>query len=252
MIVWEDQVQHMHLPKQRYLIEPIVPVSSVVLLHGDAGIGKSPLSWALANAVSSGTNIFGLPTTQTHVLYLETDTPAPVVLARLQGANFHNHFTFLFVDTNLDVLGMGWLKSKAYQEIEQAKQGLLLNVNGEYGLVVVNTLRKVHSEEDTKSHVPNLVYKKFQEAFPRAAILFVHHDRKSSQYDGMLPAGDKASGSKHWVNDCQVQLHLTGTPQALKLEQLKNQGGPPIRPIYLRLESDGVTLTERSGARIQV
>lgn len=247
MLVQAYQVPHVKLPKITYIVEPCIPANAVVLLHGDAGIGKSPLTWSLANAVSSGVSWFGLPANQAHVLYVEVDSPASIVLARLKAAHFMNHFDLLFLsDTAVDVLAPRFRESKAYEEILKTQNILFVATGDEYGLVIVNTLRKVHKEDDIKSYVPNLVYKAFQGLFPSAAIVFVHHDRKASQWDSALPVGDKAGGSKHWVDDAHVQLHLVGHPKALKLEQLKNQNGPPIASLQLRLEANGVTMSRRA------
>jgi len=230
-----------------FLINPYIPAGGIVFLWGDTSVGKSPLGWEMARAVGSGTDFFGLPTELGKVLYIELDTPERLVAERLKKLPTLDPpegggVSFLF----LPPLSVPMVAPADRQRLDEA-------ASQSYALVIINTLRKCHSMNDKEAQTPKIVYEFFQRTFPGAALLFVHHSKKSqlNQATGTYEAGldkESFSGAKNWINDAQVGLYLrkfknprTGTNLALNHE--KTQVSDEYSPLLLRLEADGSTMT---------
>jgi hypothetical protein len=119
-----------------------------------------------------------------------------------------------------------------------------------YDCVIVNTLRKVHSLNDKEPQTPKVVYEFFQLTFPGAALVFVHHTKKT-QHDntGSKMGRDKESfsGAMNWLNDAQVGIHLISYESRneginKKLLHHKTQVSAEYRGLGLQLGSDGASL----------
>ena len=84
----------MHLPtselfttevrEPRWIVKDMIPQSTLVLLAGDAGVGKSVLSLSEALHVALGRPFLGLLTSQTKVLYFDEENSRPDILSYLQ------------------------------------------------------------------------------------------------------------------------------------------------------------------------
>jgi hypothetical protein len=131
--------------------------------------------------------------------------------------------------------------------LEQKEKFTSLRDEIDPDVVFLNTLRKLHDLDDKDSATPKLVYSFFQNLFPNSALVFVHHTRKSP-IDPKWAENDKESfsGSNHFLDDAQVGLHLQkfdGEKENLRLFHRKSQVSELLKPLPLRLEKDGSTLT---------
>jgi len=180
-----------------WLVKPFFPREGIVLLYGKKGVGKSPLTWALAEAVATGTPWLGdKPTTTGEVLYLELDTPRMVVEPRIRQAITSSQVAIFFPETPISDPA-GWKVM-----VDQTKHVKPV-------LVVVNTLRKSHSSTDIESSIPSRLYAKFQTTWPRTCLAFVHHEKKTpTNPDHGAEEGEEFSGSLAWANDAQVVMRL--------------------------------------------
>lgn len=205
----------------RYLLD------SFFVLH------NSPLGWHLAACIGEGVPFFGMETRKSRVLYIEVDTPMALVKERTDLLQPAENVWFAFLSQfNVNLLTP-----------EEAGLFKHLRESIAPALVIVNTLRKVHQGDDTKSGTPSLVYGAFQTLFPGSAILFVHHDKKeSADPKAKYISSEAFSGSQHWADDAQVCLHLVrhgGVKGALRLEHTKSQVSERMEPLLLQLSPDG-------------
>ena len=184
-------------PDAPWLLKPYFPREGIVLLYGKKGVGKSPLTWALAESYATGAPWLGMaPQNLGTTLYIEADTPRLVVSPRMREVMKSPNIAICFPDGSLAV-EQGW------KRLQAETAGLAP------GLVVINTLRKVHLGDDKTSQTPTMVYTRFKHQWPRACLVFVHHEKKTpSNPDHELGSGEEFSGSLAWANDAQVVLRL--------------------------------------------
>ena len=221
-------------PGGGWLIKPFIPVEGIVLLYGKKGVGKSPLTWALAHAVATGTPWLGYPAQDKGiVLYIEVDTPVPVVSPRMKPVMGQDLDIHIYFPPGSIADHDGWKRLQAETKECTPK------------LVIVNTLRKVHVGDDTKSTIPSLVYSRFRFQWPHACIVFVHHEKKTpSNPEHGFSSGEEFSGSLAWANDAQVVLRLwrhRGRPNEKEgretiLSMTGNQLAPLEEPIRFYLK----------------
>jgi RecA-family ATPase len=67
-----------------WIVQGIIPAATVVLVAGDAGVGKSVMNLSEGLHVALGREFFGYPTTQTRVLYFDEENSRPDIKSYLQ------------------------------------------------------------------------------------------------------------------------------------------------------------------------
>lgn len=225
-----------------YIIEPYIPAGGIVFLYGKSSIGKSPLTWEMARCVALGIPWLGHRTTKQAVLYLDVDGTPPAELQKrlaLLPKPPPDNF-YLSLRSPFNILERG--------PQGELTRGALHKMADEIrpGLVIINTLRKVHWGDDKESDVPSRVYHEFHTCFPGATVVFVHHDKKTNNVPGVVQDQDETfSGSQAWLNDATVALHLRRSgPETghLRLDHTKSQVSEKRPPLMLVLEEDGTTL----------
>ena len=239
LLTWKEIKEKVYV-EPPFLLDPYITRGGITLLFGDTSVGKSPVTWEMARAIAVGESFYGLPTTKGRVLYLEVDTPEVVFAPRLKLIPIvPDDVWFLIVPGGLSVGSV--VTPEEMTALRDARDIAQPDV------VFLNTLRKLHDEDDRESRVPKRVYSFFQKMFPGAALVVVHHSRKVP-LDPRLQEVDKEkfSGSKHWINDAQVGLLLAtwnSRRENLRLYHVKSQASELLKPLPLKLHKDGTTLT---------
>lgn len=241
-ISWKDLVAQ-PMGAIPFLIDPYVPEGGIILLYGKTRVGKSPFTWEIARCLGNGEAFLGHPTRQSHVLYLELDTPRRLVQARVERLPTAPNVWWEFIP--------------AINVFEASSQGHLRSLEAQChpDMVIVNTLRAIHYGDEKDAAIPLRVYKTFQAIFPKAAILFVHHDKKSSGNPEDASDPDEAfSGHMAWFNHCQTGLHLVkhGNPThgLLRLVHSKSQVSAEAPDVVLKLNEDGSQIIGFSATRL--
>jgi RecA-family ATPase len=214
---WLQDFVAQECPEVEWLIEPMFPKGGIVFLHGPTSVGKSPFTWALATAVSEGTPFFGYPVKNTGpVLYIELDTPAHLVYPRIKLMKNPPFCMWLeCIPKIIDICGLTE-DSKLAERLHE------LQAEISPVLVIINTLRKAHMEDDKDSSAPGLVYGAWRHYFPDATLVFVHHNKKTpNDKRAQVNEDQMFSGSQHWADDAQVGLHIKRmkAPKAVTLKK---------------------------------
>ena len=68
----------------KWIVEGIIPASTLIMIAGDAGVGKSVMNLTEAFHVALGLPFFGHPTVQQRVLYFDEENSFPDINAYLQ------------------------------------------------------------------------------------------------------------------------------------------------------------------------
>lgn len=227
-----------------------------MLFYGRAGIGKSAVTWQMAQAIQTGQPIWGLPTQQTNVLYIELDTPDNIVAQRFKQADPEFQFDFMMV-TPSDDEPRSWdyrqfLSPMPQDDHAKIMHGLIeLHRKHNYGVVFIDAMREVVPGDLSSSGLAARVYDAFRRIFPKASIVFIHHERKSGNQ--MFGPGDplqSASGSMEFINVAQVALRFHRKGRDTWLEHGKSQASAEFEPLPISLREDGVHVYHRNQERI--
>ena len=239
LITWPSLKEKVY-EEQPFLIDPYIPVDSIVFLFGATSTGKSPTSWEMARAIGTGQSFFGLPTRKGKVLYIDCDSPERVAAERLRMVEHPPSEVFFYFTAPLSIPNVG---------VEQMEELVKVRDMVQPDVVFLNTLRKVHDLDDKDSKTPKVVYSFFQYLFPNTALVFIHHPRKSQTGQGVVEVKRETfSGSMAWLNDAQVGLMLQkyNAPDGLsnlRLYHVKSQATQLVKPLPLFLADDGVSLS---------
>lgn len=229
-------------------------MGGVVLFYGRAGIGKSAVTFQMAQAIQLGIPIWGFPTQQTNVLYIELDTPANLVAQRFEKAQpiFEHAYTLVSDEISWDY--RQFLSPAPSGESEKIMHTLIdLHKQYQYGVVFVDALREVVPGDLSASGIARRVYDAFKSIFPKASLVFIHHERKSGQQ--AFGPGDplqSASGSMEFINVAQVALRFHRKGRDTWLEHGKSQASAEFEPLPISLREDGVHVYNRDQERLDV
>lgn len=224
------------------------------MFYGRSGIGKTAVCWQIAQAIQAGSPIWGFPTAQTNVLFLELDTPEPLVQDRWQNGDppFEPNFTIVFEETSYDYRQFltpypDEFHGKVMHDLQRLHREL------QFGVVFVDALREVVLGDLSVSGTPRRVYDAFKTLFPGATVVFIHHERKSSMNPMM--ANDPlhaAAGSMEFINVAQVALQFHKKGRDTWLEHRKSQASAEFEPLPISLREDGVHVFHRHEERFKV
>jgi hypothetical protein len=123
----------------------------------------------------------------------------------------------------------------------------------EFGVVFVDALREVVPGDLSASGIARRVYDAFKIIFPQASLVFIHHERKSSQQ--VFGSGDplqSAAGSMEFINVAQVALRFHRKGRDTWLEHGKSQASAEFEPLPISLRDDGVHVFHREQERFAV
>lgn len=164
------------VPTYLYLVTPIVPVNAVIFLYGKFAVGKSPFTWHMAQSIATGQPFLGMPTSKAMVAYIDVDTPWTMIQKRWREVDFTPEFVIV-EGQSFDCLRFG-SGLESYRQPYEA----LIQCRKQFNprLVIVNTLMKTHDSIVKNPNLPKDVYNKWQQLFPDAALLFIHHDKKDA------------------------------------------------------------------------
>jgi RecA-family ATPase len=239
-------------PQNLFWFEPYLPKNSIVLLYGRSGIGKTAVAWQMAQAIQLGEPIWGFPTEQGNVLFLELDMPEIMAVERWAGADppFLPAFDIGFDECSLDHQQfLRPFKDERHKEIEETLK--TWHKERGYGVVFVDALRETFTGDLNVSGNARRIYDAFKTLFPGATIVFIHHQKKSGnpQYSG--DPLESASGSMEFINVAQValQFHRKARGETW-LEHLKTQASAEFEPLPISLGSDGVHVVHRYQERL--
>jgi len=227
------------LPPLKWLLDPfVIAGEGITLWHGRWGSFKTPLAYAVGAAVATGRPLWGLPVTQGRVLFVQVDTPRRVFferardLADLYGVHDGAASGGAVYDLFLGYPGLDLLK--AHLGEGTASDKLMhrklkdLHARHAYDLVIIDSLRPLHTRQDSDSDVPPMVYRAVQQTFPGASVLLIHHDRKAQIDDSDDRARESFSGSQAWANHATISVKIkrTADTQEVTIYHSKSQAGP--------------------------
>jgi len=245
------EFEALSLPDIGYWVDAMIPKKGIVLLHGKYGAYKTAIALNIAKGVAEGLPLWGQATEKTKVLFVECDTPIQALQPRAKTIGFSGlDVDFAPLYPGFDVVNPTrdeWNASR-YEFIHTK------HLEEKYGLVIVDSLRTIHSMSEKEGETAKEVYLSLARLFPDSTVLLVHHDRKTYREDGrgtrfktqeqVEMDSESFMGSQRWIDLATTALKISkhGT-QGIVISQSKSQWGKHAESIFLRPDPDGTTLT---------
>lgn len=224
-ITTAKELMKMKIPKD-FIIEKLLRPGELAMLYSPSGSFKSFIAMHLALCVSNKKDFFGYSTKQKKVLILDNENSIPLLATRLKKM----------------ASGME-IKKRNYPLIFALKQGQLDNprffeglkitlLKEKIDLLIIDTLRRVHSGEENSSRDMNELYKLFDELMKIGiAILFLHHTNKGNEEF-------RGSVDLKGMLDVQVKVERIGDSNKMIIKNEKNRWGE-IDPINVEINPEG-------------
>ncbi|MCP4900171.1 MAG: AAA family ATPase [bacterium] len=245
-----SEFQQLTLPDIGYWMQDMIPKKGIVLLHGKYGAWKTAIGLNIAKGVAEGQPLWGLDTEPTKILFLECDTPVQAIHSRVKTLDF----TGLTVDFAPIYPGFDVVNPQR-DEWNQTKYDTLhaRHEAEKYGLVIVDSLRTIHSMSEKEGETAKEVYMACARLFPESTVLLIHHDRKTYREDGHGSKfksqeqhemdAESFMGSQRWIDLATTALKIAKHGRkGIVVHQSKSQWGKQAEPIFLKPNGDGVTL----------
>ena len=207
-----------------WVVEDYVQAGVVTLLHGDGGLGKSLLAQLIARSVAGGSAVLERGTLKGRVVIIDGENPESEIARRLHGLQFGD------VADQLTYIRA----SEPFLAAADAEQ-VLTDLAKDAGLVVLDSQRALWGGDEREAQEVRALYKMLSRVAETtgAAILVLHHDRRTGDY----------SGSSDLNAAADARLHLTRNKDhddRLDLTHGKSRSGPRQPPLtYSMTPIDG-------------
>jgi RecA-family ATPase len=222
-------LDYLAMPRKQepWIIEPLLSPGALLNIYGQPKAGKSLLTMGLAIAVSSGKELWldKFPIRQHGpVLWLEADNSAYEWwnVIKLIAAEDNDISNIHFADREHIPYPFDLLDEEAdHAGILQAMIEDFINEGwGQPVMVVIDTIREVHSGDEDKSFVTRNVLTALQAATYPAALVLVSHSRKGGGLQAMNGTEDSEGdvmnenrGSNAFVAKMQSVIRVTTNRQ---------------------------------------
>lgn len=172
--------QYLNFPRgaQPWVLKGLLPVSGKGLLYSAPKVGKSYIALQLADAISEGGEWMNFPVMQTgRVVYLQLDTPGTTWAKRIRtlrhgGMKLDPNKVFMADASTLAYYPFDILQPQHCDYLMKLIQPL------QPVLVIIDTIRKVHSGDENSSTIMSNVMSSLYKAVWPAALLVISHDKK--------------------------------------------------------------------------
>jgi RecA-family ATPase len=177
-IISFDEFIDLPRPNIDWVVDGLIPRPGIVELMGPPKTGKSFLALDLALRVARGEPFLGRESRPQKVLYFQLDTSERVMKDRgltLRASGYN---------TKADLFGM------VHPEDSERPVDITMAAGKEYfrravakhdpGLIIVDTLRECHQEDENESAAMKHVMDVFEDVFVNRAVFMVHHTNKLS------------------------------------------------------------------------
>lgn len=226
----------MDLPKVEFIVEELVVKNSLNLIVGDPGSFKTWIYLYLTYCIINNRLVFGMyKVNPTNVLIINTDDSLSLTKDRMIRIGFDENSknkVYIWTKQDFKIVGDGnKLILDSLSKFVKEK-----NV----GLVVIDTLRKIHDGDENDSKEMSGVMttlKQFAEEH-NCAFIIVHHKRKST---GNYSGGNvqSSSGSIAIIANIFLSLHLKRSADGkIKVTREKGKSTKNISPFYVSFQDD--------------
>ena len=212
-------------PRVPWLVDGIVARSSLTILHGDGGIGKSFLALQLCVAAMSGGRFLDRDTKRCRVLYVDAENGEGEAHRRLHLLGAEEGIADLFEYVVADAHDLIKNSDDLEDMVRICKPDLIIVDS----LASVWSIQEIDATEMTRAL---MVLTRIANRY-NAGVIALHHDKK----DRSIYRGSSAVQAA-----CQIRFHLRrhsaddgDDASKLVLQRKKNRMGPQDLNIYLQI-----------------
>lgn len=222
----------LNLPAPEYLIEEILPDIGISLISALPNGYKTWMYIHFVSCIMKGLPVFGIyPTATTNVILINTDDSLREIRKRLKMARINDN-----QESKVIVWERRTFKITEERDREELK---IITKKWNARLIIVDTLRHSHNEDENKSDVMDKVMVLFAEVSQacNCNILLIHHNSKEYAGRNSITA---PSGSIVIMGKCISSLALKQCEQENQLSIVggKNKIGPIFPKMILQFDPD--------------
>jgi len=228
---WDELVSGDLMPVD-WLVEKLIPARGVVVVGGDAGVGKSWLALHIAQCAATGKPVLGQFTTfQGVVAYIDEESSEPLLKRRVQklaaGLEVPNDIPVTF-----------FVNHQVRIDREDNLEALLVRLEEQKPkLVIFDSLVRIHGANENDAQEMSEVMAKFREIQTRlgCALVFTHHSRKRSMIN---LAGEMLRGStdiRAFVDTHLFMRAVRPRDQCKLIEHEKSRYCEPLEPFEIEI-----------------
>lgn len=218
-------------PALEWLVEGLVPASSIIAISGYPASYKTWLVLDLALKVAKGEPLFGkFPTGQTGVLLVDEENGERSLQRR-----------FKTLKAERATLPLFWTSLNEFKLTEDTVDHLIKSAKERgIGLVIFDSLIRIHTSDENSaremSQVSRLLKRFVKDGI---TVIFTHHHRKTGP--GQANHSHDMRGSSDLLASVESHIALERKPgeRVVVVTQTKLRDGEEIKPFKLELVPDG-------------
>jgi hypothetical protein len=228
---WAEDLVTFTFKQPRYLIKPIIPSATWGILYGHPEAGKTQLALSMAMGIIEGGHFLSRFSCKAgRVGLVEIDTEINLMQERLEFIERmmsfgEKRFGIAHYNSAINILQM----LKRSEKDPEVLNWLEPMKNMDF--VIVDSLNKVHDEDEWSNRTPMKVYNAFREILGSGpTIMFIHHARKDTANPTKPHAEDdhdaRGSGALKGDSNFMIKLYKRGKGEERTIRIIKAKGAP--------------------------
>ena len=215
-------------PEQEYIVDRLIPDAGITILSGTAGSFKTYTLLQIAISVAGGMSLFEqFSTQQTGVLIIDEENGERLIQKRLRQLGVNEELPIYFTPRT------------GFKLTDEHIQNVILSCKAhDVGLVIIDSLVRVHSADENSSREMAKVYEKVRHFTQQGvAVLITHHNRKQGAFSGN--AGAEMRGSSENLAAVDSHIGVTARKETyLRFEQSKQRYDKNLGKFEVKIISD--------------
>lgn len=214
--------------EREWLVEHLIPMQSITVLSGNEGTFKTWISLELARCLAVGEPLFGkFSTVRISTLFVDEENRARDIQKRLRQLGIKSDMPiFHFIQNGF--------------RLERDTAKILRTVEEkDIGLVVFDSLLRMHSGDENDASNMARVLRQFQEiANTGANVLFIHHHRKEVGYTRNISHSMRGSSDIAAFVDCHLAVQKLDDDKIRITQGKLRQSGDGAEPFIVNVIDD--------------
>lgn len=215
-------------PEQEYIVDSLIPCSSLIILSGREGSYKTYTLLELAISIASGEPFLGqFKTTKSGVLIIDEENGPRLIQKRLKQLGAKQDLSIFFTP------------KQGFTLIDEDIEGIISACKAhDIKLVIIDSMVRVHKSEENSSRDMAKIAKQLRR-FTREdiAVLVTHHNRKQGPFSGGASTEMRGSSEIAAALDCHIGIVLKNK-RYLRFDQTKQRYDLRLEPFEVKVSND--------------